>query len=273
MELPNLGKNCALRTCNRLDFLPVKCDACLEVFCIEHYRYETHKCEKSKAKDVQVPACPLCSQPVACKKQELPDIAVSIHIDQSCPQNDMIMGKNKKPKSNLQACTFKSCKQKDLIYLECSDCASKFCIKHRHPSDHSCPGPRLSNYSLAANWQNLKGSCSKRGVSSFDMIKNKAQQISKSGQAALNRITNNKMAPTTSNSSGQANGSSGSKRLILQGNLTEEEALNIALRESAQSGSYDEQDEDIALAKAIQQSEIEAHNQNMTNNKDTCVLS
>lgn len=277
MELPDIGKNCNLSSCNRLDFLPVKCDACSGIYCIEHYLYDAHRCEKSQAKNFQVPVCPLCSKPVATKRGQLPDIAVSQHIDQYCPQNELIKSRNHKPKSNLQSCNFKSCKQKDLIYMECSDCKFKFCIKHRYPSDHSCRGPiesKLNLNNLNDNWQSFKGSCSQRGSSGLDLIKTKAQEISNSGRAALHRLANSKMVPSSS-----ASGSSttrGARGRALQGNLTEEEALAIALSNSTKTDGFPpSEDEDADLARAIQQSELEArNNRNITSsNKDTCVLS
>lgn len=278
MELPHIGENCALRECNKLDFLPVKCDACSKVFCLEHYRYEMHQCETAKNKDFQVPVCPLCLQPVVSKRGELPDLAVSQHIDQFCPKNELMKDyQRKKAKTNLQACSFKSCKQKDLIYLECADCKAKFCIKHRHPTDHSCVGPRASvGTSLANNWSSLKDSCSSNASSSYSVIKNKAQEITRSGQAALNRLTSK-----SANTGGTAVSS-------IQGNLSENEALAIAMRESVAAspglGSSSQpividEDEDAALARAIHQSEVEARNRPRTTDagsgpsKDSCAVS
>lgn len=262
MELPHIGENCALKECNRLDFLPVKCDACCGVFCLDHYQYENHSCQKAKDRNVQVPICPLCSEPVACRANQLPDIAVSQHIDKYCKRNEMI--KNRvKPKTDLQSCSFKSCRQKDLIYLECGDCRLKFCIKHRHPNDHQCSGPGV-HANLVNNWQSFKGSCSSGASTSYELIKNKAQQLSKSGQAAINRMAQKK---TTRDPRAAAN--------ELQGGLSEQEALAIALNNSKQSNQQavmNQQDnEDLALARAIHESQVSARNR--TNPKDTCVLS
>lgn len=278
MELPHIGKNCALRECNQLDFLPIKCDSCSEVFCIQHYKYDAHNCEKAKQKDVQVPVCPLCSQPVASKRDQLPDIAVSQHIDQYCTRNDLLPSSSrKKPPSSLQACTFKSCKQKDLIYLECSDCRSKYCIKHRHPSDHSCSGPPTVAANLANNWNQFKGSCSSSASNNYELIKNKVHQISRSGQAALNRLTLNKTS-----------GGNSTTVQSLQGGLSEQEALAIAMNESRSTsrrtpgdgtsflpGHEDDNDEDAALARALHESQLEASRRQRaaTNQKDNCVLS
>lgn len=288
MELPHIGDNCALKQCNQLDFLPVKCDACSKVFCLEHYRYEKHDCHTAKNKDFQVPVCPLCMEPVVGKRDQLPDLAVSQHIDQFCPKNELLKNYQRQRKNtNLQACTFKSCKQKDLIYLECNDCKAKFCIKHRHPTDHSCAGPVSSvGTSISSNWNSLKDTCTSNASSSYSMIKHKAQQITKSGQAALNRI-----AASTNGLQSNIRASSSNQRASavsnLQGNLSEQEALAIAMRESTTNdglGTSDrpiviEDDEDAALARAIHESEVEARNRPRTatdgpgSRKDTCILS
>nr|XP_023510860.1 AN1-type zinc finger protein 2A isoform X3 [Equus caballus] len=44
MEFPDLGKHCSEKTCNQLDFLPLKCDACKQDFCKDHFTYTAHKC-------------------------------------------------------------------------------------------------------------------------------------------------------------------------------------------------------------------------------------
>lgn len=139
MEFPYLGSNCALKECNQLDFLPVKCDSCLQSFCVRHYQYGNHSCKGAvpRIRDNQVPICPLCSQPVAHPRGQPPDIAVGRHIDQYCKQNELL-DKPAEPKTNIHPCSFKSCKHKDVIYLECDFCRLKYCIKHRYPTDHKC---------------------------------------------------------------------------------------------------------------------------------------
>uniref|UniRef100_A0A8B9BNV5 Zinc finger AN1-type containing 2A n=1 Tax=Anser brachyrhynchus TaxID=132585 RepID=A0A8B9BNV5_9AVES len=87
MELPGLGRHCAERACRRLDFLPLKCDACGEVFCKDHIRYDDHKCGSAYKKNVQVPVCPLCNAPVPVQKGEIPDVVVGAHMDKDCKYN------------------------------------------------------------------------------------------------------------------------------------------------------------------------------------------
>lgn len=45
MEFPNLGQQCSWRECKQLDFLPVTCDNCRQIFCKEHYLTSAHDCK------------------------------------------------------------------------------------------------------------------------------------------------------------------------------------------------------------------------------------
>ena len=54
MELPHLGKHCSEKSCRQLDFLPMKCDACSEIFCKDHLQYDDHNCSSSYKKNIQV---------------------------------------------------------------------------------------------------------------------------------------------------------------------------------------------------------------------------
>uniref|UniRef100_A0A8C9B4W3 Zinc finger AN1-type containing 2B n=1 Tax=Prolemur simus TaxID=1328070 RepID=A0A8C9B4W3_PROSS len=44
MEFPDLGAHCSEPSCQRLDFLPLKCDACSSIFCADHVAYAQHHC-------------------------------------------------------------------------------------------------------------------------------------------------------------------------------------------------------------------------------------
>lgn len=115
--------------CVILDFLPVKCDSCSKVFCSSHYNYEQHSCSGTR-KDVQVPVCPLCGEPVPTAPGVQPDITVGQHIDQQC--------KSDTKKIYTNRCNHKGCKRKELIPVTCSQCKLNFCLRHRHTSDHNC---------------------------------------------------------------------------------------------------------------------------------------
>lgn len=70
MEFPDLGAHCSEPSCQRLDFLPLKCDACLGIFCADHVAYAQHHCGSAYQKDIQVPVCPLCNVPVPVARGE-----------------------------------------------------------------------------------------------------------------------------------------------------------------------------------------------------------
>lgn len=148
MEFPDLGKHCSEVTCKQLDFLPMKCDACEDVFCKDHITYDQHKCSSAYKKDVQVPVCPLCGAPVPVKKGELADIAVGQHIDRNCSHDPS----KRKQKIFTNRCCKPGCKRKELMKLECDRCHSNFCLSHRHPLDHDCKskGQALSKAGYAA---------------------------------------------------------------------------------------------------------------------------
>ena len=54
MELPHLGEHCSEASCKQLDYLPMKCDACNDLFCKDHLMYDDHVCKSKYKKDVQV---------------------------------------------------------------------------------------------------------------------------------------------------------------------------------------------------------------------------
>lgn len=146
MEFPHLGKQCSEATCNKLDFLPVKCDACKNIFCQEHMKYASHSCASAYKKDVQVPVCPLCNVPIPIRRGEPPDIAVGAHIDRDC-QSDPAKDR-RKVFSNK--CSMKGCKGKEVVPVLCSECQLNFCLKHRHTADHNCQGKSAASRNRAA---------------------------------------------------------------------------------------------------------------------------
>ncbi|XP_055615560.1 AN1-type zinc finger protein 2A [Toxorhynchites rutilus septentrionalis] len=141
MEFPNLGKHCSDKFCHKLDFLPMKCDACGEIFCSEHFSYQTHSCPSAFKKDVQVPICPLCGEPIPTPRDVPPDVTVGAHIDQYC--------RSEKKKIYTNHCTYKNCKKKELIPVSCAICKQNFCLRHRHTTDHECKGTISSQRHLA----------------------------------------------------------------------------------------------------------------------------
>ncbi|KAL6013664.1 hypothetical protein ACLOJK_004162 [Asimina triloba] len=133
---PELGKHCQNSSCNQLDFLPFKCDACLKVYCVEHRSYESHDCPKADEQRRRVLVCSLCSMSIANKDGEEEMIMAQHQQSGDCnPSN------KKKPK-----CPVRRCKQV-LTFSNtttCKTCDQKVCLKHRFPSDHDCNNNNMS---------------------------------------------------------------------------------------------------------------------------------
>ncbi|XP_002972586.2 zinc finger AN1 and C2H2 domain-containing stress-associated protein 16 [Selaginella moellendorffii] len=131
---PNLGKHCSHSSCGQLDFLPFKCDACSQVFCLDHRSYTAHECPKAGAKDSTVIVCPFCASGVKTVAGEDPNSTIERHLQTSCdPSNyDRVM---KKPKCSVRGCkevlTFSN-------KFHCKVCSKNTCMKHRFPADHAC---------------------------------------------------------------------------------------------------------------------------------------
>ncbi|KFB36213.1 AGAP002339-PA-like protein [Anopheles sinensis] len=142
MEFPHLGKHCSEQHCHKLDFLPMKCDACGAIFCSDHFNYKDHACPSAYKKDVQVPICPLCGDPVPTPRDVSPDVTVGAHIDQFC--------KSERKKIYTNRCSYRNCKKKELIPVNCSVCKLNFCLKHRHTTDHECQGSAAGQRNLTA---------------------------------------------------------------------------------------------------------------------------
>jgi len=246
MEFPNLGQHCSHKECHRLDFLPMKCDLCQNIYCLDHFRYECHSCPNANEKDNQVPICPLCNQPVAVRRGELPDVRVGEHIDLDC-ESDPAIKKRKQIYKNK--CSVKGCKQKELVPLLCTDCGRNHCLKHRHPADHTCnPTPN-------------------------------GTPVSKSGSAALKRFEQNKSNATqkvvqksTQPKPNPQSVRSHSNTFEVQGNYSEDEALARALQQSMldndQPSPSNTTQYDRDMARAIAESQ-----RNANRNKDKCNLS
>lgn len=93
MEFPNLGQQCSWRECKQLDFLPVTCDNCRQIFCKEHYLTSAHDCK--------------CL-------------------------NEFFKKQTSIQTTEAYVCNHKECQEKSPIELLCKFCKVHFCISHRH---------------------------------------------------------------------------------------------------------------------------------------------
>ncbi|KAK6976070.1 AN1-type zinc finger protein 2A-like isoform X1 [Biomphalaria glabrata] len=253
MELPNLGEHCKEPSCKQLDFLPMKCDACSQIFCRDHITYANHSCPDAYKKDNQIPVCPLCNLPCPLKKGELPDVVVGRHIESDC-QSDPA---KERRKVYTNKCSKKGCKQKELIPVKCETCRLNFCLRHRHEQDHDCQGFQGSGRTV----NNAGAAAILRSQQASGSSPKKFQTIPSSSQSGKSKgSSNNSRQPSTV----QANVSS------VQGSMSEDEALARAIQLSMNSLSgdaqltrnmTDQEREDFLLAQALAASEQESLSQ------------
>ena len=99
-ELLNVGKHCDFKDCNQLDFLPVKCSHCKNIFCKEHFNYLNHKCASWKA----------------------------------------LSENNPRIISNVRrfSCKFVGCDRLEETPIVCPKCDENYCMVHRLEKDHEC---------------------------------------------------------------------------------------------------------------------------------------
>lgn len=265
MEFPHLGEHCEEPTCRLLDFLPFRCDSCKKIFCKDHINYFKHSCEKAaeRSKDFQVPLCPLCNTPVPYKRGELPDNAMSAHIDRDC-KSDPAEERRRKIYSNK--CSMKGCKQKELIPFTCQKCRLNYCIRHRHETDHNCD-------TIAP---------SARGVAGANDINNRRLMYFQN-QVAQSQASNSSRPPNR-----PAAVAATAAANIQPGSMTESEAIEYAIRLSlneapksnppnrASNNNNDQESEDAILARVLAQSELEHRNSQQrsdnSDKKDQCRL-
>lgn len=144
MELPHLGKTCKQTGClEKNDFLIMKCSFCKQEYCNSHSKArdsqesaqkEGGHCCPSIPQEARTTTCPICKQIVPVARGHDPDIVVNHHINRGCP-------KIEEKKVFKNECSFRGCKKKELIPIQCQICLLSFCIKHRLEQDHSCAGP------------------------------------------------------------------------------------------------------------------------------------
>ncbi|XP_057447516.1 zinc finger AN1 domain-containing stress-associated protein 12 [Lotus japonicus] len=142
---PDLGKHCQHHDCHQLDFLPFTCDACKQVFCVEHRSYKSHACPKPDHNSRKVVVCETCSMSIETTGQvgqEEEEALLKRHLKSgNCDPN-----KKKKP-----ICPVKRCKEV-LTFSNastCKTCQVKVCLKHRFPADHACG--RVASASISSS--------------------------------------------------------------------------------------------------------------------------
>ncbi|XP_077011328.1 AN1-type zinc finger protein 2B isoform X2 [Tamandua tetradactyla] len=249
MEFPDLGAHCSEPSCQRLDFLPLKCDACSGIFCADHVAYAQHHCGSAYQKDIQVPVCPLCNVPVPVARGEPPDRAVGEHIDRDCRSDPA----QQKRKIFTNKCDRSGCRQREMMKLTCERCGRNFCIKHRHPLDHGCSGTEhpTSRAGLAAISR-------ARGLAaSTSTVSSPSPTLASASPSSLLNVCHRAATQSPSQT--------GPPVIALQNGLSEDEALQraleLSLAETKSQVPSLQEEEDLALAQALSASEAEYRRQ------------
>jgi len=272
MELPHLGKHCSEKSCRQLDFLPMKCDACSEIFCKDHLQYDDHNCSSSYKKNIQVPVCPLCNQPIPVSRGSVPDMVVSDHIENNCQVR-------RKEKVFSNRCNKPKCKKKELVPCICDICKLNFCLTHRHPADHDCKGPQISSRSAAAaaarsTQSSSSNSSGQSKITNFfsGPFRQPQQATTAAGSSSSRGQMSSAAAAAINRQAGR--GTTPGRPLVARtanGGMSEDEALAAALAASlggggqpaaGGAGGQNTEDEDRMLAMAIAESERLAAGQN-----------
>ncbi|KAL7991858.1 hypothetical protein Chor_016114 [Crotalus horridus] len=189
------------------------------------------------------------STPIPVKRGEMPDIVVGAHIDQDCKSDPA----RRKRKIFTNKCQHPGCKQREMMKVLCDQCHGNFCLKHRHPLDHNCSGAGRS--------------LSKAGNAAVARAQKSAKEpVSTTSSSAAMR--SHVSQPTSSRSSEMVRASqpqSPTVPVVALQNGLEGERINYTgcpVHSDPVSNSAQEE-EDLALARALSASEEEYQQQQL----------
>ncbi|KDN36967.1 hypothetical protein RSAG8_10501, partial [Rhizoctonia solani AG-8 WAC10335] len=130
-----VGSACSLADCTLHDFLPLKCNLCLDTFCSDHFKPGEHKCPKydPTIADRIAPSCPLCDTPVSVPLGRDVDQVMDHHIMKECTAEG-----NRKSARPSNRCPAPRCTKVMYAPIRCDNCRKEFCPSHRFPKQHAC---------------------------------------------------------------------------------------------------------------------------------------
>lgn len=210
-----------------------------------------------------MPVCPLCNEPVPTKRGQLPDITVSQHIDTDCQDE-----RAKKKRKSVNKCSLKSCKNKELIPVLCSECKMNFCLRHRHPSDHSC-NPREARIAAVHMRRSEASGASSSSTSNSPSGSNFNSNNSSSSSNSISKLLTGLVTGSSKYKNNTPNLSS------FNNHMTEDEALAHAIAASLDPSASSfiankarnsvQEQEDRMIAEALEASRREAESGNTRN--------
>ncbi|CBK25002.2 uncharacterized protein [Blastocystis hominis] len=118
----------------------MKCNFCGKYFCVNHIRYEDHKCPNASKGNKEVVLCKYCNQPIQLIQGVDVSILVNEHLRYNCfPEKKVV-----------KRCPVPGCKEK--LYavntIKCDKCGQEVCLKHRFSEDHDCHPVKAQKFSL-----------------------------------------------------------------------------------------------------------------------------
>ncbi|THH20080.1 hypothetical protein EW146_g1182 [Bondarzewia mesenterica] len=190
-QLLFIGQQCSDRSCQLVDFLPIKCQHCSQPFCADHYLPAAHRCDKydEHQHNRVAPSCPLCNIPIAIPPGEDPNIRMERHFNYDC---SVMTGKSGKAKST-PTCAKAKCGKVLFAPIPCEKCKEQFCPSHRFPVDHNCPSLISSS---------SPSSTSKLHSSRLPNVTSQTVAASSSAKAAIKRAIANVGSSTASSTAG-----------------------------------------------------------------------
>ncbi|KAF9221559.1 hypothetical protein BS17DRAFT_784943 [Gyrodon lividus] len=178
-QLLSIGHQCSESSCLTIDFLPFKCQHCLESFCGEHFSVTGHRCPKyDESKHNRVaPSCPLCNNPVAIPRGEDPNIRMERHINTDCS----VMTGNTGRLRSQPVCARGKCGKVLYAPINCNSCRKQYCPQHRFPKDHGCSS--LSSNAAPSSKPQSASSLARTALGGFK-VPVRTLQTSKAGRTS-----------------------------------------------------------------------------------------
>ncbi|KAK4224330.1 AN1-type zinc finger protein 1 [Podospora fimiseda] len=112
-----VGSHCAYTYCNQLDFLPFKCQSCIQTYCLDHRTEDSHSCPKKGVWAEHKRQQELAKHSAGQHKQMREYISQKPCADDTCSKQ---IGTSLVPG------------------VHCDHCNRDYCLKHRLREDHDC---------------------------------------------------------------------------------------------------------------------------------------
>ncbi|POS87399.1 hypothetical protein EPUL_000655 [Erysiphe pulchra] len=142
-----IGTHCQLEYCNRLDFLPFKCESCGYTFCLDHRSETAHKCSKA-------------GEWAARRREE--------------NLKTQSLGINKNMQDVERCCASSTCKTiigtSLSISVHCTSCNRYYCLKHRLKDEHDCSSQTVIK-SRAAAYSSIFENQTEQAKTAFSKLK------------------------------------------------------------------------------------------------------